>query len=73
MDIIKRAISAYSRRCQKQGFVYQEPPTLSDTQKYKGKEYVVLRNVWGVLAVYRIRNNGILRHLSKYPSVFDSE
>jgi hypothetical protein len=36
--------------------------------EYEGKDYVVLNNVNGVLAVYRVRNQGTLRRLKRWPS-----
>ena len=42
---------------------------LSDftVEEHGGKFYVVLRNVGGVMAVYRIRNEGILKGLKRWP------
>ena len=35
------------------------------------RQYVVLFNVNGVLAVYRIRNDGALKRLRRYPKAID--
>jgi hypothetical protein len=36
-----------------------------------GKRYVVLRNTKGVLAVYRVRNDGILKGLRRWPAALE--
>jgi hypothetical protein len=34
---------------------------------HNGRRYVVLQNVNGVLAVYRVRHDGILKRLRRWP------
>ena len=45
-------------------------PRISDSglQTVGGKDYVVLRNVRGVLKVYRVRNDGVLKGLKRWPA-----
>ncbi len=46
-----------------------QPANSSGVTEFEGKSYVVLRNVNGVLAVYRIRTNGTtLKRLQRWPS-----
>ena len=47
--------------------------SLSEIEKVGGKAYVVLRNINGVLAVYRIRNDGMLKGLRRWPAELDPE
>jgi hypothetical protein len=44
-----------------------EQTTSPQTFEIVGKSYVVLNNVRGILAVYRIKPNGCLRRLVRYP------
>jgi hypothetical protein len=39
----------------------------SGPEKVDGKEYVVLRNAHGVVAVYRVGTSGALRRLRRWP------
>jgi hypothetical protein len=58
-----RAIGAYLR-----GEGMNQPcRSSSGAEVIDGQAYIVLRNVNGVLAVYRIRNNGSLRRLDRWP------
>jgi len=61
-ELTQRAIRAYSSRllCEL-GVTAQYPSNASGIEKHGGKEYVVLRNVNGVLAVYEIRANETIR------------
>jgi hypothetical protein len=36
-----------------------------------GRHYVVLRNVRGTLAVYRVRNDQMLKRLKRWPDALD--
>jgi hypothetical protein len=38
----------------------------------RGKDYVVLRNIRGVVKVYRVRSDGALKGLRRYPKAFDA-
>jgi hypothetical protein len=57
-DLVERAIAAYFRTGGR-----AQPSNASDIETYDDQEYVVLRNINGVLAVYVIRPNGRLRRL----------
>ena len=61
-DYLRRGIAAWFR-----GGGYDQPANDSGVEDCNGKSYVVLRNVNGTLAVYRIRNEGILKRLKRWP------
>ena len=61
-DLSRRALAAYYRN----GGTAQ-PTGGGVVQEYDGKLYVVLSNVRGTLAVYRVRNDGILKGLARPP------
>lgn len=62
-EMTVRAISAYYR------FGRGSPPPGegSGPRSVKGKRYIVLRNAQGLLAVYRVRNDGMLKRLKRWP------
>ena len=60
-----RAYAAYFRG---NGNPQQPADTRSGVERHKGLSYVVLRNVKGILAVYRVRNDGMLRRMKRWPS-----
>jgi hypothetical protein len=65
-DLLARAYAAYHRSCKTNGWVYQAPrESLSRVEEHAGKRYVVLRNGGGVLQVYRVRNDGMLKGLKR--------
>jgi hypothetical protein len=43
------------------------PSNASAVEEHEGKYYVVLRNVNGVLSVCRVRNDGMLKNLKRWP------
>jgi hypothetical protein len=64
-DIERRALIAYFRT--DGGWLTRrdaEPTVL----EHAGKRYAVLRNAGGVLAVYRVRNEGTLKRLKRWPA-----
>ena len=61
-EIKRRAMAAWFRSG---GF--DQPANYSSVERAGGKDYVVLRNVRGVMAVYRIRNDGVLKRLKRWP------
>ncbi len=63
--LVNRAIAAYFRSADAPS--PDQPANYSDVQEAGGKRYVVLRNVNGVLAVYRVRNDGVLKGLKRWP------
>jgi len=67
-ELIARAERAYFVAARKLDQRSDQPSrTDSSLQKYKGKQYIVLRNVRGVVAVYRVRTDGILKRLVRWP------
>lgn len=71
-ELTQRAFAAYFRQCAREGAIVQQPANYSDVAEHDGKLYVVLRNVNGVLAVYRVRNDGILKGLKRWPKQLES-
>jgi hypothetical protein len=64
-DLLDRAIKAYHRRCKREGSVLDQPGrTDSTVEEYGGRLYVILRNVRGVMAAYRVTEKQL-----KYESV----
>lgn len=64
-SLCRRAMAAY----------FRTPDSVSPAQpsgggavtEHDGRLYVVLQNVGGVLAVYRVQNDGILRRMKRWP------
>lgn len=74
-DLVRRAMAAYYRSGRREGFADEQinmPANDSDVQEHDGKQYVVLRNVNGVLAVYRVRNDGMLKGLKRWPAELEN-
>jgi hypothetical protein len=44
-----------------------QPSNSSSMAAHAGRKYVVLDNANGILAVYRVRNDGALRRLKRWP------
>jgi hypothetical protein len=63
-QITLRALAAYSRA----GHADQPSVNDSDVETVDGLDYCVLRNEHGVLAVYRVRNDGMLKGLKRWPA-----
>ena len=61
-DLVSRAKAAWFR-----GGEETTPSQHSGVVKQKGLTYVVLRNGNSVLAVYRVKNDGILRRMRRPP------
>ena len=49
----------------------RKPSNSSGVEEIDGRSYVVLRNVRGVLAVYRERTDGVLKRLKRWPKELD--
>jgi len=60
-ECIPRMFKAYFRRFGKNAL---QPFRDIDYVEYKGKSYGVLSNVNGILAVYRIKNDGALKFIN---------
>ena len=66
--LIQQAIRAWKRYEQYHGF-YPTQPSMSDSQILRdgGDLYIILANCNGILAVYRVRENGTLFRLKNIP------
>jgi hypothetical protein len=62
--LIQRAFSAY---LQTDGITPDQPTSKSSVETIGNLEYVVLRNEWRIVAVYRVRNSGLLRRMRRWP------
>jgi hypothetical protein len=67
-DLLRRAFAAYFRSGGPQAAI---PSNNSEVRIHEGKLYVVLRNTNGTLAVYRVRNDGVLKGLRRWPHDLD--
>jgi hypothetical protein len=65
-NLINRAFAAYFRSAS-EGHL-QPSKSDSDIRTVNEKTYVVLRNVGGILKVYRVRNDGMLKGLKRWPA-----
>ena len=67
-DLRRRALAAYYRaETREPGIVPQQPAGNGDVVEHEGRRYVVLNHVEGILAVYRVRNDGQLRKMRRPP------
>jgi site-specific DNA-cytosine methylase len=69
-------MSAYYRSGHREGLSDEQitiPANTSHVAEAAGKQYVVLENVNGVLAVYRVRNDGILKGLKRWPQELNED
>lgn len=62
-DIMRRAMAAYF----KSGAIDQPASSISQVESIGELHYAVLRNGGGTLAVYRVRNDGMLKRLKRWP------
>jgi len=63
-DMKRRAFNAYFKRF---GKYADQPSQIVEFIEDNGKDYIVLSNVNGTLATYRIRNDGSLKFLKRNP------
>lgn len=66
-EMVKRATAAWFRSGGD-----DQPANTSDVREYGGKKYVVLKNTNGILAVYRIKNDGILKRMKRWPKELEN-
>lgn len=67
-EIYNRAVAAHFRTAGKVGGVAMQPSQSdSGVEEHGGKQHVVLRSVNGLLAVYRVNTDGILKRLARWP------
>jgi hypothetical protein len=67
-ELLRRAMAGYFRA----GNNAQPASATSGVETVDGRTYVVLRNVSGILAVYRFRGTGLLRKLKRWPSELEA-
>jgi hypothetical protein len=70
--IIDRAFAAYFRTAARKGIRADQPAGDSHLCELDGRQYVVLHNIRGILAVYRVRNDGILKGLKRWPKELET-
>ncbi len=63
-EMVRRAMAAWFRTGGPNAPI---PANTSSVEEHDGKFYVELHNVNGTLAVYRIRNDGILKRMKRWP------
>lgn len=63
-ELTRRAFAAYFRT---EGARAAQPSNLSGVEDLGDRQYVVLSNVNGILAVYRVRTSGALKRLRRWP------
>jgi hypothetical protein len=68
-QLLSRAIAAHAQAAAREGAIYEQPSASeSGLEEVRGKQYVVLRNTHGILRVYRVRNDGVLKGLRRWPA-----
>jgi hypothetical protein len=67
--LLRRAFAAYFRSGGE--FAMQPSASNSGLVFHNDKAYVVLRNGSDTLAVYRVRNDGILKGLRRWPAALE--
>jgi len=69
-DLMRRAMAAWFKVGK--GYPLHEQPStaLSTVETADDHVYVILRNVNGITAVYRYKNNGVLKRLVRIPKEF---
>jgi hypothetical protein len=72
-QLTQRAFAAYYRSAAREGVPSPDQPANdSGVEEHADKAYVVLRNVNGILAVYRVRTSGILKELRRWPKELEA-
>jgi len=66
-ELTIRAFTAYFKAAAKLGTQALQPSGSSGVRVLDGLTYVVLENGGGLLAVYRVRNDGKLKILRRWP------
>jgi hypothetical protein len=71
-DLTRRAFAAWFRT-ENDGMTASvtQPANTSGPVTHQGKTYVVLENVNGILAVYRVRTSGQLKRLKRWPAALE--
>lgn len=71
-DLTRRALAAYWKAGKENPRLDQPENGASHLEDNEGRRYVVLSNVNGTLAVYRLRNDGQLKRLKRWPKEIES-
>ena len=72
-DLLRRAYAAWFRDAKRGGYVFQQPSDgRSTVEDLDGRRYVVLANGYETLAVYRVRNDGMLKGLKRWSKELDA-
>jgi hypothetical protein len=71
-DVVERAFAAWFRGS-KTGLTPQYPShdTSAEVTLPNGKRYVLMANGYRVLGCYRVRTNGLLRRLKRWPKAVE--
>ena len=69
-ELLARAFNAYFREAKRLGVEYDQPAEAASgvCHDEAGRKYVRLQNGARELAVYRVRNDGMLKRLKRWPS-----
>lgn len=71
--LLNRAIAAHYQAYAREGGALSEPAwDSSAVEEVAGKRYVVLRNISGVIRVYRVRNDGVLKGMRRWPKELET-
>jgi hypothetical protein len=71
-NLTRRAIGALFRYSDTRAMpLWSQPANTSGVRFHDAKAYVVLENTRGVLAVYRVRPNGVLKRLRRWPAALE--
>ena len=71
-DPYLRALTAYNRKCAQASMPGRHPvEALSGLEEWEGKRYVALRDQHGVITVYRIKPDGLLREMRRWPKILE--
>ena len=71
-ELLARAIQAFYIARRQEG-VIADQPNINDsgTETHNGKRYIALRSSKGTLAVYRVRHDGSLKALKRWPTILN--
>ncbi len=72
-EVMARALRAYFATEHRESTRVDQPSSGgSGVEQLNGKWYAVLRNINGVMRVYRVRNNGALKRLRRWPRALEN-
>jgi hypothetical protein len=73
-ELLSRGLRAYYTKAAREGHSANHPSMdASGYEEVDDKDYVVLRNAHGVLAVYRVRHDGMLKRLRRWPAELEEQ